>query len=568
MKRKCSSVILGAVMLLTLLFGSTTASAAVGGPVLLDGGDFPDHGCINGGALTGSWQYAEAAVANIGPAVTRAGNDGSIALLGGADTPQTCSDGGGNYHYLSVVTGISVSYYNGAAAINQFFTDLGSGSENPAIIVTAGTGSGGDLDSSEGTALTANAVAIADFVNSGGGLIGHGSGPRAFGWLNTLLPGITFASGCQSASLSLTPEGIAAFPGLTNGAIRSGPCHGQFAGDLGGLQVLGKDGANRQIILGGASVTLPGSLNLDPPTAVNPVGTTHTVTATVRDSALVPLAGETVTFVVTGANSGSGSGVTDANGEATFTYTGTTAGTDTITASYTDATGAVRSVTAEKIWEVTDVDPPVTVKTWTVANASGWNNGDIVLTFNATDTGSPASGVAEIHVLVNGVLTVLPGDSGSITLSGDGTYDIEFWAVDNAGNVETSTTQSHRIDSSAPVSSCNETVNPSGNNVPKAGANAGQSGQNPDGFYVADASDAGSGLASLVLRDMVSGLEVSLTVGDTFKLTQAPGVEPNVKQGVGDLDWKIQFNGDAELVAGDVAGNVTVATCLVPQPAK
>src|SRR6185369_4920854 len=58
----------------------------------------------------------------------------------------------------------------------------------------------------------------------------------------------------------------------------------------------------------------------------------HCVVATVRDAAGNPVADVTVRFSVTGpnANIGSGSAVTDANGEASFCYTGTHAGTDTI----------------------------------------------------------------------------------------------------------------------------------------------------------------------------------------------------------------------------------------------
>jgi hypothetical protein len=76
----------------------------------------------------------------------------------------------------------------------------------------------------------------------------------------------------------------------------------------------------------------PATLTLSPKTDTNTVGTPHTVTATVKDVAGNPVSGVTVRFSVSGANSASGSDVTDANGEATFTYTGTTAGTDTISA--------------------------------------------------------------------------------------------------------------------------------------------------------------------------------------------------------------------------------------------
>jgi hypothetical protein len=104
----------------------------------------------------------------------------------------------------------------------------------------------------------------------------------------------------------------------------------------------------------GVSSTAP-NLSLSPLTATNPVGTTHTVTATVTTSAGGAAAGVHVTFLVTGANAGA-SGTcnpascdTDAAGHVTFTYTGTNAGDDTIHASITVG-GSTQSATAEKHW--------------------------------------------------------------------------------------------------------------------------------------------------------------------------------------------------------------------------
>lgn len=76
----------------------------------------------------------------------------------------------------------------------------------------------------------------------------------------------------------------------------------------------------------------PATLMLAPKTATNTVGTPHTVTATVRDVAGNAVPGVTVRFSVIGANSASGSARTDAAGQASFTYTGTTAGLDLISA--------------------------------------------------------------------------------------------------------------------------------------------------------------------------------------------------------------------------------------------
>jgi hypothetical protein len=79
------------------------------------------------------------------------------------------------------------------------------------------------------------------------------------------------------------------------------------------------------------------SVGLGPSQATNPPGTSHTVTAKAQSATGAPVPGATVNFqVVSGPNSGkNGQAVTDANGEAAFTYTDTSApphGTDTIQA--------------------------------------------------------------------------------------------------------------------------------------------------------------------------------------------------------------------------------------------
>jgi hypothetical protein len=67
---------------------------------------------------------------------------------------------------------------------------------------------------------------------------------------------------------------------------------------------------------------VPTTLDLNPKTATNPVGTQHCVVATVRDQFGQPMQGVTVQFQVNGSVTTSGSAVTDANGNAKFCYTG------------------------------------------------------------------------------------------------------------------------------------------------------------------------------------------------------------------------------------------------------
>jgi hypothetical protein len=82
----------------------------------------------------------------------------------------------------------------------------------------------------------------------------------------------------------------------------------------------------------GGTPVIPPTLTLSPKTATNTVGDSHKVTATLNDSDGNPVPGAKIVFVVSGTHSTTGSDTTDASGQADFSYTGTTAGDDTITA--------------------------------------------------------------------------------------------------------------------------------------------------------------------------------------------------------------------------------------------
>ncbi|HKO59512.1 MAG TPA: carboxypeptidase regulatory-like domain-containing protein, partial [Thermoanaerobaculia bacterium] len=94
-------------------------------------------------------------------------------------------------------------------------------------------------------------------------------------------------------------------------------------------------------LIGTTGINANGDFLLSPPTGTATLGSAYTVTATATDANGQPLRNATVTFtVVQGPNLGrTGTGVTDVDGKATFSYTGTTAGTDTIQAKITNASG-------------------------------------------------------------------------------------------------------------------------------------------------------------------------------------------------------------------------------------
>lgn len=87
------------------------------------------------------------------------------------------------------------------------------------------------------------------------------------------------------------------------------------------------------------------SVVLAPKTATNPVDTEHCVEATVTDQNGQPLQDIRVDFAVAGANPGTGFANTNASGVARYCYTGTNAGSDTITGSV-----GTLSDTASKTW--------------------------------------------------------------------------------------------------------------------------------------------------------------------------------------------------------------------------
>jgi hypothetical protein len=72
----------------------------------------------------------------------------------------------------------------------------------------------------------------------------------------------------------------------------------------------------------GVAGTTPASISLAPPAAVNDVGTSHTVTATVLDGSGQPVAHVVVRFTVSGSVSASGSCTTGNSGQCSFTYQG------------------------------------------------------------------------------------------------------------------------------------------------------------------------------------------------------------------------------------------------------
>ena len=102
-------------------------------------------------------------------------------------------------------------------------------------------------------------------------------------------------------------------------------------------------------------------ITLAPATATNCTGTSHTITATIKNDSNAPVPGKTVNFkVISGPNVGlTGSGTTGATGVTNFSYVGNTAGTDVIEACFADANAQTQCARSTKAWTVCNLPPVV-----------------------------------------------------------------------------------------------------------------------------------------------------------------------------------------------------------------
>jgi hypothetical protein len=193
-------------------------------------------------------------------------------------------------------------------------------------------------------------------------------------------------------------------------------------------------------------------LTLSPASAQNPTGTPHTVTATLTDENGDPVANEAVDFEATGANSASGSGSTDSSGEATFTYTGTSAGSDVISACYdADDDGTCEATaSATKDWVNRPPDcsavtaspdtlwpPNHKLRSVTLSGATDPDGDPVTLTVTGVTQDEPLNGQADGNTTPDAE----PGASSNEVLlraersgKGDGrVYEIAFTGDDGQG---------------------------------------------------------------------------------------------------------------------------------------
>ncbi|HSB88234.1 MAG TPA: HYR domain-containing protein, partial [Ilumatobacteraceae bacterium] len=241
----------------------------------------------------------------------------------------------------------------------------------------------------------------------------------------------------------------------------------------------------------------------------------------------------------------------------TFPIGATTDGVTTVTCSATDSAG--NTGTGTGTMTVRDTTPPLlNLPAPIVVEATGPGGAIVDYTATATDI-----------VDVTDPVTCVP-PSGSLFPVGVGetTTVVTCTSTDQHNNTSTGTFTVTVRDTTPPATACPETTNPSGQNVPRAGANP-KSGQNPDGFYLLEAVDIVDLNPTITVVDTGSGHVFGpFPSGTKIKYVQANS-GPTIRSGPGDIDWMIIGTGDAQIIGTDASGNASdPVDCLVPRPPK
>ena len=254
-------------------------------------------------------------------------------------------------------------------------------------------------------------------------------------------------SGANNISTNSTTTDSNGRAELSYTGLRSGTDTVVAHGSLQGQQL---DSKSVTVVWNSASSP---NFSLSPVNTSVDLNTSQTVTATVRDDSGNPLSGQTVRFSVTGANpSGPVNRVTNSSGVAAYSYTGTTAGTDTVTA-FADtnhnntqdpgepgASTTISWLTYKLALSVSD------------STASVGSNQSVTATVTDTN-GDPAEGIA-VHFTVSGVNPTsgvhTSGSNGQATFAYTGTHsgvdtiavyaDVDGSGTQNSGDPSGSTT--------------------------------------------------------------------------------------------------------------------------------
>jgi hypothetical protein len=316
---------------------------------------------INGNPVTGS---------NIGDSSTNCWGAGSSSAFRADVTAHVAGDGA--YFISEMSTGASGNSSNGASLVVIY--DDGNPDNNRDLAFFEGN----DSDTAGFPGETNGWHASLSPINYGGGVVGiqfHGAdgqnagdGPVQFD-TSTVAPLVIPDDATLWDGISVPSEGAGrGSHGLwdihTFDLTSAFPAAAQSVT----LDIDGQDSGGDCLALIVALVDLePGSapppdqaLNLTPKEATNCTNEDHTVTATVLDDEDQPVVATNVSFeILSGPNIGvTFSTDTDVNGQAEYTFSSASGGTDVIEACFFDPEQAEHCDTARKTWEVCN-EPPV-----------------------------------------------------------------------------------------------------------------------------------------------------------------------------------------------------------------
>jgi hypothetical protein len=221
--------------------------ALAGGPVIIGGTDADDHGNATPSANQDGWLYLQRGLESVADNTKNAQK--VVVCLG-------CNNQVAANAFFSAFDKSSLPAKGwvrrtvlSTPEFNAFFSaTLVAGTTNifstgviymPSDRVNAL----GGLSEAQLELINANAAAIGTHVTRGGGVFAQTQSgvPTGFGWLKTLVPGLTTSTDFapDAPNLVLSPRALADFPAITATVLGSAShWHNNFGGRLGGLALL------------------------------------------------------------------------------------------------------------------------------------------------------------------------------------------------------------------------------------------------------------------------------------------------------------------------------------------
>ncbi|HMS86162.1 MAG TPA: PEP-CTERM sorting domain-containing protein [Nitrospira sp.] len=241
------------VSLLSVMLLVANVTIVNAGPFIFTGTDSDDHGFASGSGNQEGWLFMQKALENLAPAVTN-GNK-VVTILGSTGNSASAANSAFDFSSLGAA-GWTVQTVS-TASFGTFF-GAGGGLANSGILMMD-SGSNSFSGGVDGSAFVPHATAINNYLGAGGGLFSQANG---YQWVSSLVPALAVTdvgTGGEDSGLNLTTVGNAAFPGLTNNDLSTGPWHNHFA-NTGSIPILAaapdSSGVTRNLIIGSNAGTI------------------------------------------------------------------------------------------------------------------------------------------------------------------------------------------------------------------------------------------------------------------------------------------------------------------------